>query len=195
MSASGSSGKPVTVMSSAVAAIFWNVITLRDFLWRRVDLSAKVVAIRFDEKRQSRYPDGMLLDYWLKSIQPFLATGACAMLDISTPVDKQVEWLARQEANCLVTYPSNLEALLLYCRAQQVGLPTLSQVQTLSEVLHPRVRNLCQEVWGFGIDDMYTCQEAGYIALQCPDHAHYHVQSENLIVEILDGDGNPCAPG
>ena len=42
---------------------------------------------------------------------------------------------------------------------------------------------------------MYTCQEAGYIALQCPDHAHYHVQSENLIVEILDGDGNPCAPG
>lgn len=195
VSTSGSSGKPVTVMSSAVAAIFWNVITLRDFLWRRVDLSAKVAAIRFDEKRQSRYPDGMLLDYWLKSIQPFLATGACAMLDISTPVDKQVEWLARQEANYLVTYPSNLEALLLYCRAQQVGLPTLSQVQTLSEVLHPRVRNLCQEVWGFGIDDMYTCQEAGYIALQCPDHAHYHVQSENLIVEILDGDGNPCAPG
>ena len=130
-------------MSSAVAAIFWNVITLRDFLWRRVDLSAKVAAIRFDEKRQSRYPDGMLLDYWLKSIQPFLATGACAMLDIFTPVDKQVEWLARQEANYLVTYPSNLEALLLYCRAQQVGLPTLSQVQTLSEVLHPRVRNLC----------------------------------------------------
>ena len=192
---SGSSGKPVTVTSSAVTSIFWNVITLRDFLWRRVDLSAKVAAIRFDGNRQSRYPDGRLLDYWLKSIQPFLATGVCAMLDISTPIDKQAEWLARQEADYLVTYPSNLEALLLYCRAQQVRLPTLSQVQTLSEVLHPRVRTLCQEVWGFGVDDMYTCQEAGYIALQCPDHAHCHVQSESLIVEVLDADGNACAPG
>ena len=192
---SGSSGKPVTVLSNSVGSIFWNVITLRDFQWRRVDLNAKVAAIRFDENRLAQYPDGEVLEYWLKSIQPFFATGACALLDISTPVDKQVDWLARQEAAYLVTYPSNLEALLLYCRTQKIRLPTLSQVQTLSEVLHPRVRALCQEVWGFGVDDMYTCQETGYIALQCPDHAHYHVQSENLIVEILDADGNPCAPG
>ncbi len=192
---SGSSGKPLTVTSSAVAAIFWNVITLRDFLWRRLDFDAKLAAIRFDEKRQARYPDGAVLDYWLKSIQPFLATGACAVLDITTPIDKQVEWLARQEAAYLITYPSNLEALLLCCRERQISLPTLSQVQTLSEALHPRVRALCREVWGFGVDDMYTCQEAGYIALQCPEHAHYHVQSESLIVEILDTEGKPCAPG
>ncbi|MDA0228738.1 MAG: phenylacetate--CoA ligase family protein [Proteobacteria bacterium] len=195
VSTSGSSGKPVTVLSNAMASMFWNVITLRDFLWRRVDLNAKVAVIRFDENRLAQYPDGLVFDYWLKSVQPFFATGACAMLDISTPVDKQVEWLTRQEAAYLITYPSNLEALLLFCREQKLQLSTLSQVQTVSEVLHPRVRALCQEVWGFDVDDMYTCQEMGYIALQCPDHAHYHVQSENLIVEILDADGNPCAPG
>lgn len=117
------------------------------------------------------------------------------MLDISTPVDKQVEWLARQQAAYLITYPSNLEALLLWCRERQIRLPTLSRAQTLSEVLHPRVRALCREVWGFGVDDMYSCQETGYIALQCPDHEHYHVQSENLMVEILDAEGQPCAPG
>ena len=192
---SGSSGKPLTVTSNAMAAIFWNVLTLRDFLWRRLDFSAKMAAIRFDEKRRAQYPEGVVVDYWLKSAQPFLATGPCAVLDIATPADKQIEWLARQEASCLITYPSNLEAMLLYCAERQIGLPALSHVQTLSEMLPPRVRTLCQEVWGIGLSDMYSCQEAGYIALQCPDHAHYHVQAENVIVEILDDDGKPSAPG
>jgi phenylacetate-CoA ligase len=43
--------------------------------------------------------------------------------------------------------------------------------------------------------DMYTCQEAGYLALQCPDHPHYHVQSENVLLEVVDDQGLPCAPG
>jgi len=43
--------------------------------------------------------------------------------------------------------------------------------------------------------DLYTAREVGYIALQCPDHEHYHTQSENLLVEILDESGNPCEAG
>jgi phenylacetate-CoA ligase len=42
---------------------------------------------------------------------------------------------------------------------------------------------------------MYTTREAGYVALQCPDYQHYHIQSENVLVEILDDNGLPCPPG
>ena len=42
--------------------------------------------------------------------------------------------------------------------------------------------------------DSYSSEEAGYIALQCPLGA-YHVQAENVLVEILDENGNACAPG
>jgi phenylacetate-CoA ligase len=42
---------------------------------------------------------------------------------------------------------------------------------------------------------MYTCEEVGYLALQCPDQACYHVQSEHVILEVLDADGKACAPG
>jgi len=45
------------------------------------------------------------------------------------------------------------------------------------------------------VADAYSCEEVGAIALQCPRHAHYHVQSENLVVEVLDEDGHPCAAG
>ena len=42
---------------------------------------------------------------------------------------------------------------------------------------------------------MYTCQEAGYLALQCPDYPHFHVQSENVLLEVVDDVGQPCGPG
>jgi phenylacetate-CoA ligase len=43
--------------------------------------------------------------------------------------------------------------------------------------------------------DMYSSQETGYLALQCPDHPHYHVQSESVLLEVVDDQGRPCAPG
>jgi phenylacetate-CoA ligase len=43
--------------------------------------------------------------------------------------------------------------------------------------------------------DIYTCEEAGYLALQCPVSGDYHVQSENIILEIVDEQGAPCPSG
>jgi phenylacetate-CoA ligase len=45
------------------------------------------------------------------------------------------------------------------------------------------------------LSDVYSAEEVGYVALQCPQHEHYHVQSESLFVEILDERGRACAPG
>src|SRR5262249_14466253 len=43
--------------------------------------------------------------------------------------------------------------------------------------------------------DSYSSEELGYIGLQCPGREHYHVQAENLLVEVLRGDGSPCVAG
>ena len=42
---------------------------------------------------------------------------------------------------------------------------------------------------------MYSSQEVGYIALECPAGDTYHVQSENVLVEVLDDEGRHCQPG
>jgi phenylacetate-CoA ligase len=42
---------------------------------------------------------------------------------------------------------------------------------------------------------MYSANETGYLALQCPLSGHYHVQSETVLVEVLDEVGRACRPG
>jgi phenylacetate-CoA ligase len=68
-------------------------------------------------------------------------------------------------------------------------------VRTFAEMLRPETRRLVREAWGVAVADSYSSEELGYIALQCPDTEGYHVQSESLIVEVLDDAGMPCNPG
>jgi phenylacetate-CoA ligase len=46
------------------------------------------------------------------------------------------------------------------------------------------------------LSDIYSSEEFGNIALQCPEYPEiYHVQAENLLVEIVDENGAACAAG
>src|SRR3970282_1475490 len=95
----------------------------------------------------------------------------------------------------LLSHPSNLAELAKLSLAQNVRFPRLREVRTSGELLTQEVRDLCRQAWDVPVTDMYSANEVGYIALQCPQHEHYHVQPEDVIVEVLDERGEPCAPG
>src|SRR3546814_15229078 len=70
-----------------------------------------------------------------------------------------------------------------------------SDVCSSDLLLPPETRRLAREVWGLKIVDMYSTQEIGYLAFQCPQHDHYHVQAEAALVEVLNEAGESCRPG
>lgn len=45
------------------------------------------------------------------------------------------------------------------------------------------------------VADLYSSQEVGNIALQCPEGEGYHVMAESVLVEVLDDQGAPCSDG
>ncbi|MCE9661363.1 MAG: hypothetical protein K8R60_22785 [Burkholderiales bacterium] len=50
--------------------------------------------------------------------------------------------------------------------------------------------------FGREIEDNYSSQEIGVIALQCPaGDGLYHTMAESLVVEVLAEDGRPCGAG
>jgi phenylacetate-CoA ligase len=65
----------------------------------------------------------------------------------------------------------------------------------MGEAVTPEVRAACRAAFGVALADMYSAEEVGYMALQCPEHEHYHLQAESAIVEIVDAAGDPVRAG
>jgi phenylacetate-CoA ligase len=185
---SGSTGMPVRFFSTAVTRLMWSAMTLRDHLWQRRDLSLKLASIG-DFEREINLPN------WGHPAAGVMLTGPAAVISIEENAALQVEWLQRQQPGYILTYPTNLDALLRHCSEHGIRFAGLREVRTIAETLPPHLRDFCREVWGVPLTDTYSSREAGYIALQCPEQTHYHVQSENVIVEVLDDNGSACGPG
>ena len=166
---------------------YWLALTLRDDIWHGRDFSGKLAAIRSKVERAS-------LPSWFQESDGLL-TGPASVLNIREDIDAQLDWLAAENPDYLMTHPSNLHALARRALERGIRPSRLREARTFGEMLRPDLRELCQRAWGVGLTDLYSAEEVGCIALQCPQADHYHVQSENLLVEILDGQGKPCRPG
>jgi phenylacetate-CoA ligase len=185
---SGSTGTPVRVVKTGITTAFWNAITLRDHVWHRRDLSAKLASVRH-AVTPGRF------DGWGAATAGVVRTGPSVVIGVRTPTREQLRWLITERPAYLMTYPSIVRALALETLATGAVIPELREVRTFGEWLPPDTRDLCLEAWNAPLVDLYSSQEVGYIALQCPESGDYHVQSEDLIVEIVDDQGRACADG
>ncbi len=192
---SGSTGKPVEVLGTGITAFFWNVFTLRDHLWHGRNLDGKLAVIRRSTDERAKAPDGLASRNWGQATSGVIETGPTSMLNIFTPVTEQVKWLLKEQPDILLTNPSVLQDLAMYCLREKIELPSLREVRTISEALPDGLRELCKEAWGAKLVDVYSSIELGYLAIQCPENEHYHIQSEGVLIEILDENNRPCSVG
>ena len=195
VSSSGSTGRPIETMATRVSGAMWDVFTMRDHLWHRRDLSGTLASIRGFATGKALYPQGARLPNWGATVGSLYPTGPAVALSIMTRPEEQAEWLVRHNPDYLLTFPTALRALARHCADRGIAPPRLKQARTLSEILTPDTRAAVRAAWGVDVADMYSARETGYLALQCPNHEHYHVQAEGVHLEILDDTGAPCPPG
>ncbi len=187
---SGSTGRPIRYLKTELNDVFWHAFTLRDHLWQRRDFSGKLAAIRGPGRIQPGSGQG-----WGVSTDTAFHTGPVAMTTTDLSLAGQAEWLMEQNPDYLISIASNVQELARHCGRQGLRPSRLREVRTYGEALHPELRSVVRSAWNVPVTDMYSCREGGYLALQCPQHEHYHVQAEGVYLELLDDDGRPCAPG
>ena len=192
---SGSTGTPVRAVRTQLAELYWSAFTLRDHLWHRRDLGGTLAAIRESKAGKAPWPDGTRWSDWGSASAGLFRTGPCVSLNIMTPIDRQLDWLRRQDPDYLISHPTNIARLAQLSLETGIKLPRLREVQTIAEVLNPQARSLIADAWGATVSDIYSARETGYLALQCPEAEQYHVQAEGVLVEVLDDDDSPCKPG
>ncbi len=191
---SGSTGRPVEVPVTDLAAMFWEACALRDHLWHRRDLSGTFVAIRTPPGGDASL-HGRKHAAWNRGTAAAFFNGPSILLDRRRPMAEVAEALAPLDPAYVLAPPSAFLQLVEQMRAKNLRLPSLKAALTFSEQIPGGLRETVRAAWGVPVQDIYTSVEMGYLAIQCPEHEHYHVQSESVRLELLKDDGTECAPG
>jgi phenylacetate-CoA ligase len=186
-SAAGMDG-PVRIRGTALTDSWQRALALRDHLWHRRDFDGMLAVIRAGvEAGETRG--------WGPASGMMAAAGRSVALALPAGMDAQLEWLQRNEPAYLLTESSNALALAQRAIDRGIRLPTLREVLTVGAAAGAETRDLCRRAWDVPLVSPYSTGETGCIALQCPEREHYHVQSESVLVEVLDAEERACAPG
>lgn len=102
-------------------------------------------------------------------------------------------WLLAQRPHALVAAPTQLARLLAFF--PQAAPPGLAGILTSTEPLGAELRQRLESVWACLVLDHYGLTETCYgCALECPAHDGYHLRWLDVVVEIVDMDGDTVLP-
>ncbi|HLJ21965.1 MAG TPA: hypothetical protein VKU84_17290, partial [Stellaceae bacterium] len=184
---------PVHLRITQAAQLMRLAVFVREQIWHRRDLSGKRAVIQRDQA--AAYPEGRREASWGWPMGVLYETGPQCVLDSRAGLGEQAEWLHREDPAYMVADPSDALALAREFQSRNLKLANLKGVQTLGGGLSATLRETCREAWGVPVVHLYRAEEVGPLALQCPGHEHFHIQSEQALVEVVDNQGRDCAPG
>ena len=186
---SGSTGEPVKINKTQINSKFWAAYTIRDHIWNNRNFESKLSSIRptIDEYIE--------MDSWGNPASSLYKTGEGQGIPITTDIKKQLHLLKQFSTEILIVYPNNLKGLISTMKDDSVCLPSVKHIKTVGETVNDALRKETKEIFGLSIEDNYSSQELGTIAIQCPSSGLYHVMSESVILEVLNDVGQPCIEG
>ncbi|MCL4778555.1 MAG: hypothetical protein KJ049_00065 [Gammaproteobacteria bacterium] len=190
---SGSTGIAVELRTTALTRRLWEALTLREHLWSQRDFSKRLGVLR--SRKGSRETDGKVQPNWGAPVAPLFPSGPSSAMRISRPVDEVAAWLKDFDPHYLLTYPTIVPWLMDHMAAAGDRPQSLREIRFISEPLDKDLETRLAREWQIRSTDIYSAREVGYIAFRCLEHGALHVQSESMLVEIINAEGLPCAPG
>lgn len=190
---SGSTASPVKFRTTALTSTVWNALNMREQLWHDREFDKVSASIRWHSDAIGLPPSGVQFENWGLPTSLFYETGRGYFLNSNADVAAQITWLQKLQPSYLMTHPSNLRGLMERLSSDGATLQGLLEVRTVGESISNELRVDVAEQLNAKLVDLYSSEELGYMAIQCPVQNHYHVQSESVLLEVLREDGSACA--
>jgi phenylacetate-CoA ligase len=187
----GSSGEPLVFYMGMDRVTHDVAAKWRATRWWNVDIGDPEIVLwgsPVELKRQDRVKT--LRDFALRSwLLPAFEMSDAKMTEY-------LQAIRRIRPRMLFGYASALALLAGHARANSVQMSDLGiQVTfTTGETLYPDQRQIIEETFGAPVANGYGSRDAGFIAHQCPSGS-LHLTAEHIVVELLDEEGTPVAPG
>lgn len=185
---SGSTGRPLKIKTTGLNSLFYQAMGMRFHLWHKRDLSLPSMTIKslppnMKIRRVGNWGSG-------------LPSGPGYLVNFILPMSEILKIVLEVQPAYIQTHPGVLRELLRISKQTNQRPMKLREVQLMGEPVTEELRWMCNEQWEVPVAESYSAMELNIIALQCPDNSdNLHVQSENLLVEILDKNNKPCKSG
>ena len=190
LTTSGSTGTPITILIDPYAAAFRNALNLR-MLWSYgVRPFHKIYRSRGGLTERIELQEGRAGE---AGAWGFIKKRQYKLRLFSGNIQDDLEFLSKWKPATLIAAGSYCKAL---ARASEIYARPLKfkLVVATAEMLSKPTRELIAETFHAEVLDHYGIEEVGSIAWECPNHAGYHINTDSVLVEILQ-DGKPLPPG
>ena len=187
----GSTGRPVAVQRHGPTYhLRYAAHSLRGTIWHQLDVSRPLL------KFGVRLHDGTSPD-WGGPEAWFAKTGPVVRRrSIARDISELYEPIKTLHPGYIVGMASTAQTLARYALENYgADLPRIAAVLTTGETVTDQMRRECQAAFGARVINRYSNVEVGWMAMQCTKHEHLHVMAANVIIEIVDEAGQPCAAG
>ena len=194
ISTSGSTGRPVTTSHSRLALELTKAAVFRANVNDGVDFSARLGAWTGERADEAPWPEGRRGGRWGPWWDDEAAAGETFTVTHTAPAAQALEFLARHEVRYALM--GGTDARLLAFEAQRLGLQlSFDGILTRGTDPTPFGTQLVAEVFGARTLPLYSSKEAHRMAHRCPACGRWHTNDEQVLIEILDENDAPVAPG
>jgi len=101
----------------------------------------------------------------------------------------------RQKPTLYFGHAHSLYLFADFCADNGIEFHRPRGIISTAMVLHDFERKRIEEVFGVRVFNRYGCEEVSLIASECEQHQGLHINTDAVIVEIVDEKATPCAPG
>jgi phenylacetate-CoA ligase len=135
---------------------------------------------------------------WVKTVRDRLLNQLVLNAFAMSPerMDHYLDALESFQPRSIYGYSSSVSLLAAHARSRgrRLRLPRLKVVCTTGEPLYEHQRTLLTEVFGVAVANEFGSRDIGFTAHETP-HGQMLLMSESIILEVLDANGEPVAPG
>lgn len=191
VSTSGSTGHPVTIRTTRWLNEMSTACSWRAHKWQGLDWSETVVA---DLGENPRLKIGQSMGPWGPPWLPEAQRGKTIYLTYDTDVATRLEVLQTTRARYHATTPNQAEMLIRHADETGQTAPLkclLARGGAVTEYLRADLKR----VFGADCIELYSSKEAGSMGHPCAHGEGFHVNSEAVLLEVLDDQGRPVPEG
>lgn len=194
ISSSGSTGKPVTTSHSSLALALTKAAVFRANVRDDIDFGARLGVWMERRADVATWPDGRHAGRWGPWWDTRAADGKIFDINRHVPTAQVLEFMGRNQVRYLMC--GGIVARLLAHEAERLGIG-LSLDAVLTRGTDPTAagRAHIAEVLGARTLALYSSKEGHRMAHSCPQCGGWHVNDEQVLIEILDEEGSPVPEG